>query len=193
MISTWSAAPRASVMPPCRPEVSTASSSMSDRRDRILTEFQQYTSGRRRMDEDVKMPAGADLDLVRNEAHAFALQLFKCCRDVVYMDRHMMQPLATLGDELGNHGILGSSLEKFQAAFARGHERSSNFLVLDDFLANNFHAKLLVKLASFGDALHRDAQMIDLKHPLLLALCHSRAALLFRADFGDESLFGIPD
>ena len=78
-----------------------------------------------------------------------------------------MQSLTTLGDEFTNYRVFGGSLKKFQPAFARGHHRCAYFFVLDNFLANNLHAKLLVKLASLCNTLHRDAQMIDLKHALL--------------------------
>src|SRR5215471_7046318 len=167
MISTWSPTPRARVTPPCLPEVSTASSSMSDRRDGILAEFEQHATGRRGMHENVKVAAGADFDLVRDKAHAFTLQLFEGCRDVVHVDGNVMESFAALRDEFVDNRIFGGSFQKFQPAFARRHHRSANFFVLDHFLAYDLHAKFLVKLASLGNTLYRDAQMIDLKHASL--------------------------
>src|SRR5690242_7415492 len=106
MIWTWLPYPRARVMPPCLPEVSTASSSMSDRGDRILTEFEQNTSGRGWMHENIKVSACPDLDLIRDEAHALALQIFESCGDVVHVDGNMMETFAALGYELIDYRIL---------------------------------------------------------------------------------------
>src|SRR5438477_5519108 len=154
-------------MPPSGPEVSTASSNMSNRGDWILAEFEQHAASRRGMNEDVEVPSGADLDLVRDQPHAPSLKIFKRCRNVVYMNCHVMETLSALGDELGNDRIRRGPLQKFQAAFAGRHECSTNFLMFDNFFAYDLHPELLVEFASFSNALHRDAQMINLKHASL--------------------------
>src|SRR5579872_6488296 len=86
--------PRARVMPPWRPEVSTASSSMSDGADRVLAEFQQHSAGGRGMHKDVEMSAGADLDLVGDEAHAACLKIFEGGGNIVHMNGYVVQAFA---------------------------------------------------------------------------------------------------
>src|SRR5689334_636080 len=105
MISTCLPLPRASVMPPCLPEVSTASRSMSDRGDRILAEFEQHASGSGRMYEDVQVPASADFDFVGDEPHALALEVLESCGDVVHVDRDVMEAFAALRNEFIDNGI----------------------------------------------------------------------------------------
>src|SRR5438105_5459091 len=98
-MSTRSPMPRPSVMPPCRPEVSMASSSISDRGDRVLAEFEQDASRGGRVHKDIEMSTGAYLDFIGNEAHAFAFQLFESIRDIVHVDCHVMQSLAAFRNE----------------------------------------------------------------------------------------------
>src|SRR5438270_4240523 len=147
MLTTPSVA-RASVIPPCRPEVSMASRSISDCRDRVLAEFQQNAAGSGGMHKDVEMSARAYLDFVRDKAHTFPLQLFEGIGDIVDVDGYMMQPLPTLGDKFGDHGIVRRRLEQFETAFPHGDHGSTHLLMLHDLFTDHMHAELLVKFAA---------------------------------------------
>ena len=58
------------------------------------------------MDKDVAMPAGADLDIFRDQADAVFFQTSDGCGQVGNAEGHMVQAFAALGDEFCNHRIL---------------------------------------------------------------------------------------
>ena len=51
----------------------------------------------------------------------------------------MVQAFAALGDELGDHGILGGWLQKFQAGFAYRHHDDADLFGFDEFLGRDGH------------------------------------------------------
>src|SRR5688572_29144676 len=149
-----------SAMPPWRPEVLMPRTSTLHALGRVFAELHQHAPGAGRMHEHVSVTAGADLDLIGHEARTALLQPLHGVGQVHHVQRHVMQSLATLGDEARDGGIVAGRFEQLDAALADGDHGDLDALVLDDFLDHHFHAQLLVKLARLGQRLDGDAEMI---------------------------------
>src|SRR5438034_983633 len=67
-----------------------------------LDQFKQNAASARGVDEDIAMPAGPDLDFLRDQPHAILFELADSRFQVGNAERNVMQSLAAFGDELGN-------------------------------------------------------------------------------------------
>ena len=116
------------------------------------------------MDEDVQVTAGADLDVIGDEARAVLLQLLHGGAEVFDLQRDVVDALAALGDELAHRRIIRSGLQQFNAALAHGDHGDFHPLVFHRFFRDHAHAQLLIDAACRSDTLHRDTEMVDSGH-----------------------------
>src|SRR5215813_12222974 len=116
------------------------------------------------MYEHVAMPAGTHFDFVIDKAGAGCLQALYRSSQVGYMQSDMMKPRPALLEELSNCRVGHGRFKQLDAAFTDRHHRHSDFLGLDHFFRHNFEPELLVKLLCFGERLHGDAKVINLRH-----------------------------
>src|SRR5258708_7695302 len=100
-------------------------------------QFQQDPASARRMHKNITMPAGPDLNFVRDKTCTASFELLHCSRQIRDMDRHMMQPFAALGNKLGNYRIRTGGFQQLDAAFANVDHGHFDFLVRDYFFTSN--------------------------------------------------------
>src|SRR3954468_7868232 len=116
------------------------------------------------MQEDIKMPAGADLDLFGDELRAARFQPLHCRREIGHPQRYVVQALTALGDEASDGRIRRRGFQQLDAALADREHRDLHLFVLDGLFADDLQAYRLVKLLRRGQRLHCYPEMIDLKH-----------------------------
>src|SRR5262245_25166046 len=75
-----------------------------------LDQLQQHAACARRVHKDVTVPPRAGLDLFGNQAYSASLEFFDRLREVSDTEGNMVQPLAALCQELGDHRIVRSGL-----------------------------------------------------------------------------------
>src|SRR5215467_13419675 len=74
---------------------------------------------------------------------------------------NVMQSLAPLLQESGNHGIGTGWLQQLDAALAHRNHGDFHFLVCDYFLADHAQSQFLIKLSRLLERLHCNSEMID--------------------------------
>src|SRR5579862_6259805 len=89
----------------------------------VFHQLQQHATGAGRMYKYIEVTAGADFDLVGNEARARRLQALDGGRQIVDMQGDVVQAFAALGQELGDRRLRRSRLKQLDAALARRHHR----------------------------------------------------------------------
>src|SRR6516165_7219321 len=99
------ASPRHNATVPCRPEVSTARTTISAAVGGVFHQFEQHATSAGGMYEDVTVSAGADLDFFVDEASARGFEPGYGICQVGDMQSEVMQALSALLQELRNRGV----------------------------------------------------------------------------------------
>src|SRR5271165_3861645 len=76
----------------------------------------------------------------------------------------MVQALPPLLEELRNRRIRHRGLDQFDAALTHRNHRYAYLLGFDDLFGHHGQPEFFVELFGFGQRLHGDSQMIDLRH-----------------------------
>src|SRR5712691_4467434 len=116
------------------------------------------------MDKNVEVPAGADLDFLRHKARAGLLEVLHGLCEIGDVDGDVMQPLAALLQELGDHGVGACGFQQLNAALAQRNHRHLDLLMRDRFFTNDFHPELLVNFARLCQRVNSDSEMVNGVH-----------------------------
>jgi hypothetical protein len=130
----------------------------------IFADFEEDATGAGGVDEEIKVAAGADLDVFGDKADALGFEGFKCGGDVVDVEGDVVEPLAAFGEEAADGRVGAGGLDELDAGVAGGDHGGADVLVLDGFFVDDVEAEGLVKFAGLGDAADGDAEMVELGH-----------------------------
>jgi hypothetical protein len=133
-------------------------------RDGVLADFEEDAAGARRVDEEVEVAFGSGLNIFGDEARALGFEDVEGGGDVVDVEGDVVEAFAAFGEETADGRVGGGGLEELDAGVAGGDEGGADLLVLDGFFVDDAEAEGLVELAGLGDAVDRDAEVVELGH-----------------------------
>jgi hypothetical protein len=137
---------------------------LSDIAYRVLTNFEQHAACARRVDEEVEMAAGSDLNVFGNEAGALGFQGLKGSGDVFDMQRDVVETFAAPGEEASDGRSFARRFEQLDARFAGGDHGGADLFLLDGFFVDDSEAEGLIELAGLRDAFDGDADVVKFGH-----------------------------
>jgi hypothetical protein len=116
------------------------------------------------VDEEVEVAAGSNLNVFGDEACSLGFEGFESGGDVVYVEGDVVEAFAAFGEEAADGGVFRCWFQQLDAGFAYGDHGGADLLLLDGFFVDDGEAEGLVEFAGLGDALYRDADVVDLGH-----------------------------